>query len=52
MNLFMETLLTDITGTLGQWIDNGFDNDVPDEAVNALYDAYRICCRALESEED
>lgn len=45
----METIyLTDITGTIGEWLDTEFDNEVPYEVVELLKKAYKIAAKELE----
>lgn len=40
----MDTVfLDDITGTIGEWMDNGFDEEVPQSAIDMLTNAYKIC---------
>lgn len=39
--------LTDITGTLGQWINNDFDEAVPKEVRNLLAKTYYLACKSL-----
>jgi len=41
------TLLTDITGTLGQWLAAEFDMTVPWEVISALQEAYDLAVKAL-----
>jgi hypothetical protein len=40
--------LTDITGTLGEWFDAGFDEEVPAEVRKLLADAYKIAAGNLD----
>jgi hypothetical protein len=45
----METIyLTDITGTIGEWLDGYFDNEVPNEIVDLLIKAYNLSAKELE----
>lgn len=45
----METIyLTDITGTIGEWLDTEFNNEVPNEIVELLEKAYKIAVKELE----
>lgn len=39
--------LTDITGTLGEWLDSEFDNDVPYDVVSLLQKAYEVATSKL-----
>ena len=41
------TYLTDITGTLGEWLDTGFDNEVPYEIISLLIQAYEKAVEKL-----
>ncbi len=34
--------LTDITGTIGEWLNVDFDNEVPNEVVELLKKAYEL----------
>ena len=44
----METIyLTDITGTLGEWLDMEFDNEVPYEVISLLQKAYELAVKEL-----
>ena len=44
----MDTIcLTDITGTIGAWLDAGVDADVPYEVVELLEEAYKIAVKEL-----
>lgn len=42
------TYLTDITGTIGEWLSTEFDNEVPREAIRLLNEAYNLCVKKLE----
>ena len=42
-----EVVLTDITGVLGEWLDVGFDPDIPREVVVLLTNAYRQAVAVL-----
>ena len=44
----METILTDITGTIGQWLDEGFDSEVPIRVIRLLQGAYQVAANELE----
>ena len=39
--------LTDITGTIGEWLDTEFDNEVPSEVIKLLEQAYNIAVQNL-----
>lgn len=44
----METIyLTDITGTIGEWLDTGFDNEVPNEVIELLTKVYEFAVKEL-----
>ena len=40
--------LTDITGTIGRWLDMEFDNEVTAEVVALLEVAYNLAVNELE----
>lgn len=40
--------LTDITGTIGEWLDAEFDDELPDELIRLLYKAYDIAVKELD----
>ena len=40
--------LTDITGTIGEWLDTEFGDDIPDEVIRLLYKAYDIAVKELD----
>lgn len=40
--------LNDITGTIGQWLDADFDNEVPNEVIELLTKAYELCVNEFE----
>jgi hypothetical protein len=42
------TYLTDITGTIGEWLDLNFDNEVPSEVVELLKKAYELSIKEYE----
>ena len=45
----METVyLTDITGTIGEWLDAEFDSEVPWEVASLLQRAYEIAVKELD----
>ena len=45
----METIyLTDITGTIGEWLDGDFDDEVPNAVVDLLVKAYKLSVKELE----
>lgn len=45
----METIyLTDITGTIGEWLDGYFDDEVPNKIVDLLIKAYNLAEKELE----
>ncbi len=45
----METVyLTDITGTIGEWLDADFDSEVPNEVIELLKKAYEIAVKEFE----
>ena len=45
----METIyLTDITGTIGEWLDVEFDDEVPNEVVKLLKKAYELSVKEYE----
>ena len=39
--------LTDITGYIGEWLDYGFDDEVPYEVIELLKKAYKIAVENL-----
>lgn len=39
--------LDDITGTLGEWLDEGFDDEVPVEVIKLLQEAYKMSAEML-----
>ena len=44
----METVyLTDITGTIGEWLDTDFDNEVSNEIIKLLTDVYNLAAKEL-----
>jgi hypothetical protein len=40
--------LDDITGTIGEWLDGYFDDEVPNEIVDLLIKAYNLAAKELE----
>ena len=40
--------LTDITGTIGEWLEAYFDDEVPNEVVDLLIKAYNLSAKELE----
>lgn len=45
----MDTVyLTDITGTIGEWLEAGVDSEVPYEVVKLLYKAYELAVKELD----
>lgn len=40
--------LTDITGTIGEWLDTDFDSEVPKEVIDLLYKAYSAAVKEYE----
>lgn len=49
----MDTVfLDDITGTIGEWMDNGFDEEVPRSAIDMLTNAYKICRGEYEKKDE
>lgn len=45
----METIyLTDITGTIGEWLDAEFDDEVPNEVIQLLKKAYELSAKEYE----
>lgn len=40
--------LTDITGTLGEWVSMDFDDEVPKEVVALLEKVYILATKELE----
>ena len=40
--------LTDITGTIGEWLDAEFDSEVPNEVVELLTKAYELSAKEYE----
>ena len=45
----MDTIyLDDITGTIGEWLDADFDNEVPQKVVDLLKRAYEIAVKEFE----
>lgn len=40
--------LTDITGTIGEWLDYGFGSEVPNEVIELLAKAYEICAKKYD----
>lgn len=45
----METVyLTDITGTIGEWLDADFDDEVPSEVVELLKKVYKLSAKEFE----
>ena len=40
--------LNDITGTIGEWLDADFDDEVPNEVVELLKKAYEIAAKEYE----
>lgn len=46
----METIyLTDITGTIGEWLDADFDVEVPIEVVKLLKSAYELSVKEYDT---
>lgn len=39
--------LDDITGTIGQWLDEGFDEEVPTEVIRLLQEVYKLSAQEL-----
>ena len=47
--LTMETVyLGDITGTIGEWLDAEFDDEVPNEVIKLLRKAYELAVKEYE----
>lgn len=47
----MDTVyLDDITGVIGQWLDEGFDEEVPEEVVRLLKEAYEISAKEFSKQ--
>lgn len=47
----MDTIyLTDITGTIGEWLDTAFDNEVPNKTIALLEKVYNLAVKELEKE--
>ena len=44
--------LNDITGTIGEWLDRWFDDEVPNDVIKLLEEAYRTAVKEYEKEED
>ena len=45
----METVyLTDITGTIGEWLDADFDSEVPIRVIRLLEEAYKVAVNELD----
>ena len=45
----METIyLTDITGTIGEWLDAEFDDEIPNEVVKLLKKTYELSVKEYE----
>ena len=45
----METIyLTDITGTIGEWLETKFDIEVPSEVIDLLKKAYKLASQDLD----
>lgn len=42
-----EIILTDITGVIGQWLAEGFDDEVPLDVVVHLNEAYHFATKKL-----
>lgn len=47
VNITSGVCLTDITGTIGEWLDSDFDIEIPDEVVKLLSKAYELSAKAL-----
>jgi predicted DNA-binding protein (MmcQ/YjbR family) len=47
-----EIILTDITGTIGEWLDYGFDDEVPYEVIKLLEKAYALAAKGLDKPLD
>ena len=43
--------LTDIVGTIGEWLDAEFDNEVPNEVVGLLHKVYKIATKEDKTEQ-
>lgn len=41
--------LDDITGTIGQWLNEGFDEEVPVEVTRLLQEVYRLSAEELKN---
>lgn len=41
--------LTDITGTLGEWLDSAFEDDVPNAVIDLLSKAYNLAVEELNN---
>ena len=41
--------LTDITGTLGEWLDSTFEDDVPKAVIDLLSKAYNLAVKELNN---
>lgn len=39
--------LTDITGTIGEWLDKEFDNEIPYEIIKLLEETYNLAVKEL-----
>lgn len=46
--MYTMTVLDDITGTIGEWLDADFDSGVPDEVIEYLKKAYSCAVKCLE----
>ena len=45
----MDTIyLTDIIGTIGEWLDTDFDSEIPNEVITLLEKAYGLAVKELE----
>ena len=51
VNITSGVCLTDITGTIGEWLDSDFDIEIPDEVVKLLSKAYELSSKALDKRE-
>ena len=47
----LEVALTDITGTLGEWLDRGFDYEVPTLVADLVYATYKAAAGELYRRE-
>lgn len=43
--------LTDITGTIGEWLDIDFDSEVPNEVIELLKKAYEFSVNKMDNKD-